>query len=59
MFYAFNFNKYSLIVVFLSDRNRNNNRNLGISKAPLKSQAHHGTMLFIERCDKSNGLSKW
>ena len=53
MFYAFNFNKYSLIVVFLSDRN------LRISKAPLKSQAHHGTMLFIEPCDKSNGLSKW
>ena len=30
----------------MSDGNRNHNRNLRISRAPLKSQAHQGTSLF-------------
>ena len=38
---------------------RNSNRNLGISRAPLKNQAHQGTMQLIhERCDESKGLPK-
>ena len=48
-------NTNKLAVFLLVTIIRNLNRNLGISRAPLKSQVHQ---LIHERCDELKGLSK-